>query len=157
MKIIELDSIDKNIIELLQRDATLSVTAVAEQVGLSNNPCWRRIKRLEAEGVIVGRVAVIDPRVLGLHTTVFVSIRIDSHSEDWLREFSRSLRTIPEIIECHRMTGDVDYLLKVLVKDLPHYDAVYQRLIKSVPGLVDVSSNFSMEQLKKNAPIHFPN
>ncbi len=149
----EIDAIDKQIIELLQLDATLSVQSIGEQVGLSNNPCWRRIKRLEESGVIQGRVAVVNPGAFGLQTTVFVSIRIDAHSHDWLDLFANSIESINEIIECHRMTGETDYLLKVLVRDLPHYDEVYQRLIKSVPGLVDVSSHFSMEQLKKVAVI----
>ena len=150
---IEIDAIDKRLIELLQQDATQSVQALSEQVGLSNNPCWRRIKRLEEVGVILGRVAVVDPAVLGLSTTVYVQIKIKSHSQDWLENFSKALAKIPEIVECHRMAGETDYLLKVLVRDLPHYDDVYQRFISLVPGLESVSSNFSMEQLKQSSVV----
>jgi len=152
-KIVELDSIDNNIIRILQLDSTQSIQAISEQVGLSNNPCWRRIKRLESEGVIERRVAVINPRRIGLGTTAFVTIRIDSHNKDWLEKFAACVAQISEIIECHRMTGDVDYLLKVIVRDLVHYDEVYQRLIAMVPGLTDVNSTFSMEQLKTGTVI----
>jgi len=152
-KIVELDSIDNNIIRILQLDSTQSIQAISEQVGLSNNPCWRRIKRLESEGVIERRVAVINPQRIGLGTTAFVTIRIDSHNKDWLEKFAACVAQISEIIECHRMTGDVDYLLKVIVRDLVHYDEVYQRLIAMVPGLTDVNSTFSMEQLKTGTVI----
>ena len=145
---VELDDIDRNILGILQRDSTVSVQDIAGQVGLTNNPCWRRIKRLEEQGIIERRVAVINPRALGLGITAFVTIRIDSHNQEWLVSFDDCIDKIPEIIECHRMTGDVDYLLKVLVRDLEHYDQVYQNLITRVPGLKDVSSTFSMEQLK---------
>ena len=145
---VEIDDIDKEIISILQTDATCSVQDIANQVGLTNNPCWRRVKRLEESGVIKSRVALVDAKKLGVGTTAFVTIRIDSHNRDWLHQFASSVQEIPEILECHRMTGDVDYLLKVAIRDLEHYDRVYQRLISSVPGLTDVSSAFSMESLK---------
>lgn len=152
-KIVELDAIDRRILKILQSDAMVSIQAVAEQVGLSNNPCWRRIRRLETEGVIERRVALVDAAKLGLGLTAFVSIRTDHHSGDWLGKFAKALKLIPEIVECHRMSGDVDYLLKVVVCDISHYDRVYQRLISSVPGLSDVSSAFSMERLKSDTAI----
>jgi len=145
----ELDSIDQKILSILQNDATTSVHDIAGEVGLTNNPCWRRIKILEERGVIEKRVAVVNPKSIGLAITAFVTIKIDNHSGDWLASFAECIDSIAEIVECHRMTGDVDYLLKVLVRDLEHYDKVYQRLIASVPGLKDVSSTFSMEQLKR--------
>lgn len=151
---IELDNIDIEIISILQLDATRSIQDIADSVGLTNNPCWRRIKRLEEKGVIERRVAVINPRAIGLGTTAFVTIRIDSHSGDWLAKFASAIDEIAEIVECHRMTGDVDYLLKIMVRDLEHYDSVYQNLIRKVPGLTDVSSTFSMEQLKRDGSIN---
>ena len=149
----EFDNIDRKIIGILQLDATRSIQDIADLVGLSNNPCWRRIKRLEESGVIERRVALINPQVIGLGITSFVSIRIDSHNASWLENFASAIEQVAEVVECHRMTGDVDYLLKVIVRDLEHYDAVYQNLIKRVPGLTDVSSTFSMEQLKQGAVI----
>ncbi len=150
---IELDNIDRNILGILQRDATVSVQDIAGQVGLTNNPCWRRIKRLEEQGVIERRVAIVSPKAIGLGITAFVSIRIDTHNQQWLTSFADSIEQISEIIECHRMTGDVDYLLKVLVRDLEHYDNVYQELITRVSGLSGVSSTFSMEQLKRETVV----
>lgn len=152
-RMVELDKIDRNIIGILQRDATVSVQDIAGQVGLTNNPCWRRIKRLEEQGVIERRVAIVNPKAIGLGITAFVSIRIDSHNQQWLTSFADSIEQISEIIECHRMTGDVDYLLKVLVRDLEHYDNVYQELITRVSGLSGVSSTFSMEQLKRETVV----
>jgi len=147
------DEIDRKILSILQSDATTSVQEIAGEVGLTNNPCWRRIKRLEEQGVIEKRVAVVNAKAIGLGITAFVTIRIDSHSGEWLSSFALCIDQIPEIIECHRMTGDVDYLLKVLVRDLEHYDDVYQDLIARVPGLKDVSSTFSMEQLKRGTVV----
>lgn len=152
-KKIEIDSIDAKILSILQVDATQSIQDIANQIGLTNNPCWRRIKRLEVSGVIERRAALINPQLIGLSTTAFVTLRIDTHATQWLEKFSHCIAQIPEIIECHRMTGDVDYLLKIIVRDLEHYDQVYRRLISQVPGLSDVSSTFSMEQLKRDAII----
>lgn len=144
----KLDSIDSKILNILQQDATCSIQSIAENVNLTNNPCWRRIKRLEEAGVIQRRAAVIDRELIGLGTTAFVSIRIDKHNSKWLKEFAQCVATTPEIIECHRMTGDVDYLLKIAVHDLSHYDRVYQHLVTEIPALADVSASFSMEVLK---------
>ena len=144
----ELDPIDRKILRLIQTDASLSVQDIADQVGLSANPCWRRIKNMEASGVIERRVALVSAAKLGLGVTVFVTIRTDKHNPEWLASFAQGINAIPEIMECHRMSGDVDYLLKVVVADIPHYDRVYQALIAQVPGLSDVSSTFSMERLK---------
>ncbi|WP_290978588.1 Lrp/AsnC family transcriptional regulator [Ferrovibrio sp.] len=143
-----MDSIDRHILGILQEDAALPVQVVAERVGLSPNPCWRRIKQLEAAGVIERRVALVNAAAVGLGVTAFVSIRTNQHNADWLQSFARGVQSIPEIVECHRMSGDIDYLLKVVVRDIQHYDRVYRRLIAAVPGLSDVSSTFSMERLK---------
>ena len=146
----KLDDIDVKIISMLQIDATRSIQDLADAVGLTTNPCWRRVRRLEEQGVITARIAIIDPIKVGLGMTSFVRIHTNKHTKDWLENFKKSINKIPEIVECHRMTGDVDYLLKILVRDLPHYDAVYQRLLDLVPDLKDVSSAFSMEHLKDN-------
>jgi len=140
----KIDRLDWHILSLLQLDATLSVQEIAEQVGLSNNPCWRRIKKLEEQGIIERRVAVVNPQAVGLHVVAFVTLRLERHSDEWLSSFADCIDSIPEIVECHRMTGDVDYLLKLMLRDLPHYDAVYQTLIASVPGLKNVSSTLTM-------------
>ena len=150
---VELDTIDRKILGIIQQDCTRPIKDIAEAVGLSNNPCWRRIKRLEDKGVIRKRVALIDPSVIGLGVTAFVTIRTDQHTQEWLDAFKSAVQNIPEIIACDRMTGDVDYLLRVIVHDIEHYDNVYQRLIKSVPGLSDVSSTFSMEKMKQGPAI----
>jgi Lrp/AsnC family transcriptional regulator len=149
----KLDPIDRHLLTLLQVDATLSIQDLAERVGLTPNPCWRRIRRLEESGVIQRRVAVVDAAAVGLRLTAFVAIRTDKHSKEWLQSFARGIRAIPEIVECHRMSGETDYLLKVIVRDIAHYDEVYQRLIAEVDGLSDVSSAFSMESLKRDTAI----
>lgn len=152
----ELDNIDWAILGELQRDASLPIQAIGERVGLSTNPCWRRIKRMEEAGIIARRVAVLDPVAVGLPTTVFVSIRTARHDPEWLEAFANGIAGIPEITECHRMAGEVDYLLKLSVRDIAHYDRIYQRLIAEVPGLSDVSSSFSMEALKMTTALPRP-
>ena len=149
----KLDDIDLKILGILQADATRSIQEIADEVGLTTNPCWRRIRRMEAGGVIEGRVALVNAAALGLGMTAFVTIRTDQHTSDWLEKLAHGIRIIPEIVECHRMSGDVDYLLKIVVRDLAHYDTVYRRLLELVPGLKDVSSAFSMELLKRSAVI----
>lgn len=146
---VDLDPTDKRILRAVQEDATISMQALAERVGLTANPCWRRLKRLEAEGVIQRRIAVIDAASVGLRMTAFVGIRISRHDAEWLAAFAAAVRNIAEIVECHRVSGELDYLLKVIVEDVAHYDRVYQRLIALVPGLIDVSTSFSMERLKE--------
>ncbi|MBS0481629.1 MAG: Lrp/AsnC family transcriptional regulator [Proteobacteria bacterium] len=155
-EISRIDSIDWAILGVLQADASLAVHEVGERVGLSSNACWRRIRRLEDNGVIARRVALLDPEKLGLATTVFVSIRAQRHDPQWLDAFSRGIAGIAEISECHRMAGDVDYLLKIVVKDIAHYDRIYRRLIAAVPDLADVSSSFSMERMKATTALPRP-
>ncbi len=155
-KITQLDSIDWAILGVLQADAALAVHEVGERVGLSSNACWRRIKRLEETGVIARRVALLDTDKLGLATTVFVAIRTSRHDPQWLEAFSRGIAGIDEVIECHRMAGDVDYLLKLVVCDIAHYDRIYRKLIAAVPDLADVSSTFSMERMKATTALPRP-
>lgn len=142
-----LDSADVRILSVLQEDATLSVVSVAQRVNLSHNACWRRIKRLEQAGVIAKRVTLLDPAALGLDMTVFVSLRVTEHSEEWLQAFANAVREIPEVVEFYRMSGDVDYLLKLRVENIAAYDAVYKRLIRA-GKLGDVSSAFAMEEMR---------
>ena len=143
----ELDSVDARILDLIQRDASLSVAEIAERVGLSSSPCWRRIKRMEEAGIIAKRVALIAPEAVGLGMTVFVAIKTSDHSDEWLENFARSVSAIPEVVEFYRMSGDTDYLLKLLVASIADYDRVYKKLIRSAK-LSDVSSSFAMETIK---------
>ncbi len=147
-----LDQIDRRLLQLLQRDASLSVDAVAEQVHLSRNACWRRIKGLEARGILRRRVAVVDPAAVGLGLQVFVLIRTNDHSAAWLKAFRAAVADMPEIMAAHRMTGDLDYVLRVRVADVSAYDQVYQRLIERVQ-IADVSASFVMEDLKETTAL----
>ena len=155
-KVAQIDAIDWAILGVLQADAALPVHEVGERVGLSSNACWRRIRRLEDSGVIARRVALLDAEKLGLATTVFVAIRTQRHDPAWLEAFSRGIAAIEEISECHRMAGDVDYLLKLVVRDIAHYDRIYRRLIAAVPDIADVSSSFSMERMKATTALPRP-
>ena len=152
----QLDSLDWSILAQLQADASLAVHEVGERVGLSHNACWRRIKRLEEAGVIARRVALLDPARIGLATTVFVAVKTNRHDPEWLDAFARGVAGIDEVIECHRMAGDVDYLLKLGGRDIAHYDRIYRRLIAAVPDLADVSSSFSMERMKHTTALPRP-
>jgi Lrp/AsnC family transcriptional regulator len=142
-----MDSIDKTILRELQRDATIAIADLARAAGLSQTPCWRRVKRLEESGAIQRRVAIVDPSAVNLALTAFVAVRTSQHTEAWLRKFTEGVRSIPEVVELHRMSGDVDYLLKVVCPDMRTFDGVYRKLIR-VADLTDVSSTFSMEALK---------
>lgn len=147
-----MDRLDRKILRLLQEDATLAVADVAKKVGLSTTPCWRRIQKLEEEGVIKRRVAILDHEKVNVRVTVFVSIRTNSHSHEWLRRFSEVIQEFPEVVEFYRMSGDVDYLLRVVVPDIAAYDAFYKRLIAKIE-IRDVSSSFAMEQIKYTTEI----
>jgi Lrp/AsnC family transcriptional regulator len=149
------DAADLRILGVLQQDASLSIGEVAERVNLSQNACWRRIKRLEEDGFILRRVALLDAERLEAGVTVFVTIRAAEHSETWLTELASVVRRIPEIVEFYRMSGDIDYLLKIKVADIAAYDGVYKRLIRGV-RLSDVSSAFAMEELKNTTAIPLP-
>lgn len=142
-----MDAIDRKILSLLQRDSTLPMERIAEAVGLSPSPCWRRIQRLEQDGVIRGRVVLLDPDRMGVGTTVFVSIRTSRHDMAWSERFCRAVAAIPEVTEFYRMSGQLDYLMKIVVPDIPAYDRVYKRLI-SIAELSDVSGSFAMERIK---------
>lgn len=143
----QLDRFDYAILAALQADGTLSIASLSEKIGLSSTPCWKRLKRLEEEGYIESRVAIVNRQKVGLPVTVFVSVRTGQHDEKWLRRFAAAVTILPEVQEFHRMSGDVDYLLKVVTTDIGGYDAFYKKLIKAAQ-LTGVSSAFSMEQIK---------
>ncbi len=142
-----MDAIDRKILHCLQEDATLPAAEVASRVGLSATPCWRRIQNLEKAGVIRKRVALLDPALLNVGTTVFVRLKTSQHNEEWLDGFARAVAEIDEVVEFYRLSGDVDYLLRIVVPDIAAYDVVYKRLIKAA-DLADVSSSFAMETIK---------
>ena len=147
-----MDDMDRKILRVLQLDSSLSASDVARQVGLSASPCWKRINRMQNEGIIKRRVAVLDADRLGFGLTVFVSIRTGEHSSSWLKEFSKQVTAMPEVMEFHRMAGEVDYLLKVVVEDMKVFDEFYKRLI-DLTALSDVTSRFSMETIKDMTPL----
>lgn len=142
-----MDRLDRKILRLLQEDATLAVADIAKKVGLSTTPCWRRIQKLEEEGIIRRRVAILDAKKVNAGVTVFVSIRTASHSVEWLKRFSEVVTEFPEVVEFYRMSGEVDYLLRIAVPDIAAYDAFYRRMIAKIE-IHDVSSAFAMEQIK---------
>ena len=150
-----MDAIDRKIIAVLQDNAALSVADIGQRVGLSSTPCWKRIQRLEADGVIVKRVALIDQDRVGLGISVFVSIETGDHSQDWLDRFANTVTAMPEVMEFYRMAGDVDYMLRVVVPDIAGYDAFYKRLIATVP-LKNVTSRFAMEKIKSTTALPIP-
>lgn len=149
------DSIDIRILEILQQDASLPVSDIAGRVGLSVTPCWRRIQRLEEQRVIRRRVALLNPEKVGASISVFVAVRTNQHNAEWLDNFASVVANMPEVVEFYRMSGDVDYLLRVVVADMPQYDAFYKKLISKVK-LTDVSSSFAMEQIKYTTALPLP-
>ncbi|WP_102109166.1 Lrp/AsnC family transcriptional regulator [Oceaniglobus roseus] len=143
----QLDAVDRRILAEVQADATLSMDALSERVGLSRNACWRRLRLLEESGVIRGRVALLDADRVGCPLSVIVLIRTSSHDAAWMARFDAAVRAMPQIVGAHRMSGDLDYLLRVRVADVPAYDRFYKALIARVP-LSDISASFVMEDLK---------
>lgn len=143
----KLDAIDKKLLALLQTNSDRQIAELAEQVSLSTTPCWRRIQRLREAGVITRNVALVDRRAVNVGVTVFVEVRTSQHNQAWFENFRATVEAIPEVVEFYRMSGDIDYLLRVVVPDIAAYDAVYKRLIDG-SNLADVSSSFAMEELK---------
>jgi len=147
MAFYSMDKIDRNILILLQEDSTLSTADIAERVGLSTTPCWRRIQRLEESGVIRKRVALLARDKLNLGVNVFVAVKTNQHNWEWLAKFSEAVNQFPEVVEFYRMAGESDYLLRVVVPDIPAFDTFYKKLVQTT-DLSDVSSSFAMEQIK---------
>ena len=150
-----MDAIDRKILAVMQDDVSLSVAEIGSRVGLSSTPCWKRIQRLETDGVIQKRVALIDPVKIGLGITVFVSVETGDHSQEWLDRFAEVVGAMPEVMEFYRMAGDVDYMLRVVVPDIAGYDTFYKKLIGTVP-LKNVTSRFAMEKIKSTTALPIP-
>jgi Lrp/AsnC family transcriptional regulator, cysteine-sensing transcriptional activator len=146
-----MDRTDRTILAHMQRDATLSVADLAELANVSKSACWRRIQKLEGNGTIRRRVTLLDPAALGLSLTVFIAVKTNQHNQQWAENFKAVTESIPGVLEVYRMGGDVDYMIKALVKDMPGYDALYQELIKA--DLFDVSASFVMEELKQTTEL----
>lgn len=147
-----MDDMDRKILRLLQEDSSISVSDIARHVGLSASPCWKRINRMQAEGLIKRQVAVLDADKLGYGLTVFVSIKTGEHSGDWLKSFAETVRNMPEVLEFHRMAGEVDYMLKVVVPDMKSFDLFYKKLVE-LTALSEVTSRFSMETIKETTSL----
>ena len=147
-----MDKMDRQILRLLQVDSSLSVSEVARKVGLSASPCWKRINRLQSDGIIKRKIAVLDADILGFGLTAYVSIKTGEHSSEWLEEFSKTVTKMPEVMEFHRMAGDVDYMLKVIVPDIQAFDDFYKRLI-GTSSINEVTSRFSMETIKQTTAL----
>ncbi len=141
------DRLDRKILQILQEDATVPVAEIGRRVGLSTTPCWRRIQKLEEDGVITRRVAILDPKKVNTKVTAFVAITTNQHNEEWLKRFAEVIQDLPEVVEFYRMAGQVDYLLRVVVPDIEAYDNLYKRLISRIE-IADVSTTFAMEQIK---------
>ncbi|MDC0611348.1 Lrp/AsnC family transcriptional regulator [Vibrio sp.] len=143
-----IDNVDKQILRLIQRDGNISLSELAEAVNLTTTPCWKRLKKLEDEGVIKKRVALLEPDSIGLSFTAFVMLKTSDHSHQWYQHFVDTVADYPEVMEFYRMAGEYDYMLRVLVKDMKSFDQFYKKLVNSVKGLSDVTSTFAMESLK---------
>lgn len=143
-----MDHTDRKILKILQKDASLPLSELAEQVNLSSTPCWKRIKRLEEDGIITSRVALLNAHKLNLPVSVFVHIKTQFHDTQWLKKFANTVDDFEEIVECYRMAGEWDYLLRVVVADIRDFDKFYKKLVNRVDGLSDVTSSFSMEEMK---------
>jgi Lrp/AsnC family transcriptional regulator len=150
-----MDAIDRKILTVLQADSNISIAELADRVGLSQTPCWKRIQRLEQSGVIMKRVALVAPEKIGLGLTVFVQIETADHSGPWLEKFADSVAAMPEVIEFYRMAGDVGYMLRVVVADMAAYDTFYKKLIETIP-LKNVTSRFAMERIKATTAYKVP-
>jgi Lrp/AsnC family transcriptional regulator len=144
---ISFDAIDRRILAALQDDATLSMNEIATRVGLSATPCWRRIQKLEEAGIIRKRVALLNGKAIAAGVSIFVSVRTNQHTDEWLKRFAEVVSAMPEVVEFYRLSGDVDYLLKVVVPDIAAYDVFYKKLVSKI-DLSDVSSSFAMEEIK---------
>ena len=148
----EIDNLDRAIMRILQIDASRSVDDISDAVNLSRNACWRRIKALEARGVIKARVALVDPAGVGVPLTAMVLIRTNAHDVLWMKDFQSALQGFPEVVGAYRMTGDLDYVLRVRVADVPAYDAFYKRLTSRI-SVSDISASFVMEEIKETTAV----
>jgi Lrp/AsnC family transcriptional regulator len=150
-----MDAIDRKILAVLQDNASVPIAELANRVGLSQTPCWKRVQRLESTGVITKRVALVAPEKIGLKLTVFVQIETADHSAGWLKNFAQLVSAMPEVMELYRMAGEVDYMLRVVVEDMAAYDAFYKHLITLLP-VKNVTSRFAMERVKATTAFAIP-
>ncbi|MDN3680442.1 Lrp/AsnC family transcriptional regulator [Vibrio tapetis subsp. quintayensis] len=146
----KLDKVDSQLLTMLQKDCTQPLSELAEQVNLTTTPCWKRLKRLEEEGVIKKRVALLDPEKLGLSFTAFVQVKTSDHSHEWYEQFVETVVELPEVMEFYRMAGEYDYMMRVLVEDMKAFDNFYKQLVNRVDGITNVTSTFAMESLKSS-------
>jgi Lrp/AsnC family transcriptional regulator len=142
-----MDSTDRKILDLLQTDASLTVKQIADQIPLSVTPCWKRIQKLENNGFIRARVALLDPKKVNANVTVFMAIKTDQHTSEWIARFNNEVKKMPEVMEIYRMSGEIDYLLRVVVSSIEAHDAFYKKLIERIE-MANVTSSFAMEQIK---------
>ncbi len=151
-----MDSVDKAILSLLQQDSDIALADIAAQVNLSTTPCWRRIQRLQADGYIRRRVALLDPARLNVGVTVFVLLKTSQHNQAWFRKLAATIEKIPEVVDFYRMSGSIDYLLRVVVPDIAAYDEVYKKLTQNIE-ILEVNSSFAMEEIKHTSalPLHY--
>jgi Lrp/AsnC family transcriptional regulator len=145
---VKIDQYERQILELLQRDATLSIEELSKRVGLSQSPCWRRIKRLEREGVIKSRVAVLDHLRLGMGVVVFVNVSLTLHGKGSLEEFENEIRKFPEVLECYTVTGVTDYLLKIVTRDIQHYETFVRNHLVAMPMIRELHSTIAVTEIK---------
>lgn len=150
-----LNDTDMQLIAILQRDASIAVEELAKRVGITKTPCWRRLQKLEKSGIIKKKVALLDAALLDLSVSVFVQVKTSKHESDWLIQFSKTVSAFPEVVDFYRMSGEYDYLLRVVVKDIASYDAFYQRFIQET-SLTDVTSSFAMEEIKRSTELPLP-
>ncbi|MGH1541628.1 MAG: Lrp/AsnC family transcriptional regulator [Arenicella sp.] len=149
----QFDKIDLKILGLLQKDAKLSVAQIAERVGLSQSPCWRRINQLEQLGVINAQVSLLNREALGLNVTVFTSIKLSAHEDDHLKIFEDAVRDIPEVVECHIIMGSVDYILKVVTTDIHAYEILFRRKLSQIPGVHEINSRMALSEVKSTTEL----
>ena len=152
-----MDGIDQALLGILQQDASISLSELADRVGLSPTPCWKRVQRMESSGVILGRVALVSPEAVGMGLTVFVGVEAWDHTPEWLRTFSATVSALPAVVDVYRMAGEIDYMMRVVVADMAEFDKFYKELIASVP-VKNVTSRFAMERIKSTTavPLHGP-
>jgi len=151
-----LDQTDRQILEILQKDATLSASEVADMVGLSQSPCWRRINRLEKKGIIKNRLAVLDERKLGLNVVVFAHVKLSAHGRKSLPEFENAIRGFPEVLDCFITTGEVDYILKVVTRDIESYERFFRNHLSQLPSVQEINSTIALSKIKSitQLPLH---
>ncbi|MCX7670963.1 MAG: Lrp/AsnC family transcriptional regulator, partial [Anaerolineae bacterium] len=147
------DATDRAILRMIQRDASLSLAEIAKEVGLTPTPCWKRIRRMEQEGVIIGRVALLDPERVGLGVSVFVAIETGDHSAAWIEAFAGTVAKMPQVVECWRLGGDVDYLLRVVVQDMAHYSRFIMDTLLKHPSVEDCKTSFVLDRVKNTTAV----